>query len=86
MSDIQKFAAREFARRNDRIKTPFGDAVITDIAYGFTTDAATDEPTGPVDDMIRVRLGDEETGYRYTYIYQSDIERNYTAENSILRA
>ena len=82
MKDVQKFAAESEPRRGDRITGWFGMAEITDVAYGFVTDAATDEPVTDPEDMIRVRFNDGST----TYIYRSDIERNLTAEDNILRA
>lgn len=86
MKDVQKFAAEAEPVKNDHVKTPFGDAVITDVGYGFVISAVTgdpmEDPSGQPDDLIRVRFGDGS----HTFIYRSDIERNYTAEKSILRA
>ena len=85
MREVQKFAAESEPRRGDNVAGWFGTGVITDISYGFVTDSATnepmDDPSGRPDDLIRINQNG-----RSRYIYRADIERNYTVENSILRA
>ena len=44
-------------QRGDYVTGWFGTALVTDVAYGFITDAATDEQVGPVDDMVRIKQG-----------------------------
>jgi len=41
-------------KRKDKVRGSFGVAIVTDVGYGFITDAATDEQVGPVDSLVRI--------------------------------
>lgn len=85
MKEIKEYSARSEPRRGDRITGWFGVAEITDVSYGFTIDPASGEDTSPPENLIRIRQTVPGGNY-YTFIYQSDIERNLTVEQAVLRA
>lgn len=80
MKDVQNFAAKSKPRRGDRVQGWFGTAVITDISYGWVEDHSGNQ-ISESEDLIRI-----EAGGKSTFIHPDDIERNLTAENSILRS
>jgi len=54
-------------KRKDKVRGSFGVAIVTDVGYGFTTDATTDEPTGPVDSLVRIlQYKGSKPVYKYT--------------------
>jgi hypothetical protein len=68
-------------RKNDRVQGWFGDAVVTDVGFGYVEN---ETEIGPRDDMVRV-VQQSKTGLKPRYVYKSDIKRNLTAEASTLR-
>jgi hypothetical protein len=84
MKQIQEKAAQEFPHKGDRIYGWFGDAVVTDVAFGYLD--IEGEEVGPVDNMVRIAQTTKSGHVQTTFIYRQDIERNYTAEDAMLRA
>lgn len=82
MKDVQKFAAASEPRRGDRVTGWFGEAVITDVSTGWVEDQITGEPITDPENVVRIQWRDG----RAKYIRLEDIERNLTAEQSVLRA
>lgn len=83
MHDVIEKASHDDIRTHDRVWGWFGDAVVTDVAFGYID--VEGEPVSDVDDLVRIMQIDKHGRKRSRYIYRSDIERNYTAENSMLR-
>lgn len=82
MRDIQKFAADSVPQRGDRVTGWFGEAVITDVSLGWVEDQLTGDPITDPENLVRIQWADGNT----RYVPLGDIERNLTAEVSILRA
>lgn len=59
---------------NDTVRGWFGEAVVTDVAYGWLEDAATHKRTSSVDNMIRIRQYRKDGEPKYTYIYRQDVK------------
>jgi hypothetical protein len=59
--------------RGDKVRGTFGVAYVTDVGYGFITDAATDEQVGPVDSLVRILQYSGDTPV-YKYTNRSEIE------------
>jgi hypothetical protein len=86
MDEISKLAAFVDVRRNDRVAGWFGEGIVTDVAHGYLTDQITGDRVSEDDDMVRIEQFDKHNNRSSRYIYRTDIERNYTAEDSILRS
>ena len=73
-------------RKGDVVTGWFGKGIVTDVASGFLTDQITGDRLTEDDDMVRIQQRDKANDVVYTYIYRSDIKRNLSAEDGILRA
>lgn len=61
-------------QKNDVVRGWFGEGVVTDVGFGFLEDQITKEPTGPEDDMVRIKQ-DDGSGYpKYRFVYKTDIK------------